>query len=127
MIATELTHKIFENFDAKKGFKAHFLSFYLSREEWAQTLGSSRTSFWRWEMNIIRLIFPLLADYNQEGGDFLDNYQRFVLSIIHAQKQGWIDGKKRSNQEIKSFLRSSYPHIKRSQFVNWIGEDNVQS
>ncbi|MBW4598971.1 MAG: hypothetical protein KME29_04985 [Calothrix sp. FI2-JRJ7] len=110
--------KILEILESKSSLGAYFKDFYQSREEWALVLGRDRTSIWRWESGIIRLVFPILKEYQKSK--FLDNYQRFILAIIHALKKGWCDGKKRDNQETKDWLKKQAPNLTREKFNNWI-------
>ncbi|MBW4604000.1 MAG: hypothetical protein KME29_31650 [Calothrix sp. FI2-JRJ7] len=66
----------------------------------------------------MRLVFPILREYQKSK--FLDNYQRFILATIHALKKGWCDGKKRSNQETKDWLKTNHKYLTRQQFNNWL-------
>jgi hypothetical protein len=114
-------HGIFEVLESKGLFRSQFEPFYMGREEWALILRCDRTTLWRYERQIIRLVFPILKEY--QISKFLDNYQRCVLALIYAQKQGWIDGKKREYPEIKEWLKRSHTHLTREQFDNWINND----
>jgi hypothetical protein len=114
-------HEYFQILESKNLLSAHFQPFYQSRKDWAVILRCDRTSIWRWEREIIRLVFPLLKEYRKSK--FLDNYQRFILALIHAQRQGWCDGKKREYDEIKDWLKQSHAYLTRQQFNNWLGNE----
>ena len=117
-ITSQVQHGIFEILESKGLFRSQFEPFYMGREEWALILQCDRTTLWRYERQIIRLVFPILKEY--EISKFLDNYQRCILALIYAQKQGWIDGKKREYPEIKDWLKRSRSQLTREQFNNWI-------
>ncbi len=123
--ATSVQHEYFQILESKNLFSGHFQPFYQSRKEWGLILGCDRTSIWRWEQEIIRLAFPILREYRKSI--FLDNYQRFILALIHAQRQGWLDGKKREYCEIKNWLKLQHPHLTREQFNNWVDKNGESS
>lgn len=111
--------EIWDFFDRRSGVKSQFDPYFLSREQWADCLGVGRTTLWRWERNIIRLVIAILSEY-QTGHDYLDNYQRFILAAIYALKNGYVEeGRKMSNEEVKSYLRNRRDKLTRMQFENW--------
>ncbi|BAZ39441.1 hypothetical protein NIES4101_53940 [Calothrix sp. NIES-4101] len=93
----------------------------MAREDWALIMRCDRTTLWRYEQQIIRLVFPILKEY--QISKFLDGYQRYILALIIAHKRGWTDGKKREYQEIKDWLKRSHSVLTREQFENWINND----
>jgi hypothetical protein len=111
--------EIWDFFDHRSGVRSQFDPHFLSREQWAECLGIGRTTIWRWEQNIIRLVVAVLSEY-QTGHDYLDGYQRFILAAIYALKNGYVEeGKKMSNDEVKAYLRSKRSELTRDQFENW--------
>jgi hypothetical protein len=118
MNQTANEQNVFAILEAKGLLKAQFEPFFMARGEWAIALQCSRTSFWVYEQKIIRLVFPVLKEYQKS--DFLDNYQRFVLAVIYAKSQGWLDGKRWGYADIKKWLMRSHTQLTREQFNNWI-------
>ena len=58
---------------------------FVTRDFWANQLNIDRKTIQRWEENIINKLF-VLSYYQQERKSRLDNYQRFILSIIWVLK-----------------------------------------
>lgn len=117
--------EIWDFFDHRNGVKSQFDSYFLSREQWANCLGVGRTTIWRWERNIIRLVVSILQEY-QTGNDYLDGYQRFILAAIYALKNGYVEeGRKMSNEEVKSYLRKKRGELTRIKFENWRTENGI--
>lgn len=112
-------------FDHRQGVKTQFDPYFTSRGQWADCLGIGRTTIWRWEQNIIRLVVSILQEY-QTGHDYLDNYQRFILAAIYALKNGYVEeGNKMSNAEVKAYLRKKRDFLTRQQFENWRTSDGL--
>lgn len=57
----------------------------LTRESWAKELGIDVVTVRRWERNIIRKLF-LLGYFKEGRKNRLDEYQRFILSLIWVLK-----------------------------------------
>ncbi|MEH2201234.1 hypothetical protein [Nostoc sp.] len=111
--------EIWDFFDHRSGVRSQFDPYFLSRHEWAQCMGIGRTTIWRWEEKIIRLVIAILQEY-QTGHDYLDNYQRFILAAIYALKNGYVEsGRKMSNDEVKAYFREKRTLLTRKQFENW--------
>jgi hypothetical protein len=105
-------------------------SLWTTREQFAQRFNIGRTTVWRWEDSIIRLVFPLAQEY--QGGlhhPFLDSYQRFILAIVFLLKNGLlVEGKYMTYDEIKDYLKNKQQNLTREKFTNWIQRSiNVNS
>ncbi len=72
-----------------------------TRDEWGKELGIDRQTIRRWEANIISKLF-LLGYYDKPGKSRLDDYQRFILSLIWVLKIQ----RKMTYEEIVSYMVS---------------------
>jgi hypothetical protein len=94
--------------------KQLYQDYWTSRQEWADFLGTSRSTLYRYEEHIIRLVLVVLREYRKENQ--LDPYHRFILGLIHALSMGKINGKKYRTAEIKTWLRSNQDFLTREVF-----------
>lgn len=90
----------------------------LTREQWADHLNVTRVTLLSWEKNIIYEIPFLSQDYFQDWRRrrYLDNYQRFILTLIFYVKQLDHPLGKSSHKSVKNFLRLQSKVIKRQIF-----------
>ena len=119
---------ILDFFDAPEREKVRsqfFDDFYETRRNWAACLGVSRVTIWRWESEIIKMVWVILQDY-QCDRTHLDNYQRFILTTIYALKQGFVLGYKANNEKVKEYLKKQQTQLTRQQFDNWIAKYDHQ-
>lgn len=93
-------------------------SLLLTREQWADHLGVTRVTLLSWEKHIIIDIPFLSQDYFQDWRRrrYLDNYQRFILTLIFYIKQLDQPLGKSSHKSVKNFLRLQSKVIKRQIF-----------
>lgn len=93
-------------------------SLLLTREQWADHLGVTRVTLLGWEKHIIIDIPFLSQDYFQDWRRrrYLDNYQRFILTLIFYIKQLDHPLGKSSHKSVKNFLRLQSKVIKRQIF-----------
>lgn len=94
--------------------------FLLTKTEWGKCLGITRRTIFRWEQEIIKLVFIIFKEYKKPKRNYLDNYQRFILLVIFAKKQ-----ERLKDIEIKSWLRQNGQQLSRENFMAW--HDRVSS
>jgi hypothetical protein len=71
---------------------------FLSRDRWAKELGVTAKTIQRWEKDIVSKLF-LLGYKTPERSNLLDQYQRFVLSLIRVMR-----ARKMSSGQILVFM-----------------------
>lgn len=119
---------VFKIFDEASKKTTIFSENLLTRKEFASLLGISRKTLFRWERNIVFKVSPVSTAYLSgltPRSLYLDNFQRFVLSLIFCLRNSSSFGY--STEDVIRFLRLNFMQLKREQFNSWIQSINKET
>lgn len=112
--------------ESEVNIRESFEDVYLTRKEWSNILGISRTTIWRYERNIIRYCVGIKQEYRNgdrgERSNYLNNYQRWILTVIKGCLA--VDGLgMKTSSDVIVFLTRNKAAFSIKSFENWRNEN----